>query len=105
MARFRSAKEQFDYIKKEFFKGNELDGITGMSAEERLEFLLEKVNWALKEQDLAEWFGVLFWEEIYDDEDESRPRDSGWLENRCGWSLRRSSSRSQVASSSVWWLH
>ena len=72
MARFRSAKEQFDYIKKEFFKGNELDGITGMSAEERLEFLLEKVNWALKEQDLAEWFGVLFWEEIYDDEDEFR---------------------------------
>ena len=38
MARFRSAKEQFDYIKKEFFKGNELDGITGMSAEERVEF-------------------------------------------------------------------
>ena len=72
MARFKSAKEQFDYIKKEFFKGNELDGITGMSAEERLEFLLEKVNWALKEQDLAEWFGVLFWEEIYDDEDEFR---------------------------------
>ena len=72
MARLRSAKEQFDYIKKEFFKGNELDGITGMSAEERLEFLLEKVNWALKEQDLAEWFGVLFWEEIYDDEDEFR---------------------------------
>ena len=72
MAKFRSAKEQFDYIKKEFFKGNELDGITGMSAEERLEFLLEKVNMALKEQDLAEWFGVLFWEEIYDDEDEFR---------------------------------
>ena len=72
MAKFKSAKEQFDYIKKEFFKGNELDGITGMSAEERLEFLLEKVNWALKEQDLAEWFGVLFWEEIYDDEDEFR---------------------------------
>ena len=72
MARFKSAKEQFDYIKKEFFKGNELDGITGMSAEERLEFLLEKVNMALKEQDLAEWFGVLFWEEIYDDEDEFR---------------------------------
>ena len=72
MARFKSAKEQFDYIKKEFFKGNELDGITGMSAEERVEFLLEKVNWALKEQDLAEWFGVLFWEEIYDDEDEFR---------------------------------
>ena len=72
MAKFRSAKEQFDYIKKEFFKGNELDGITGMSAEERVEFLLEKVNWALKEQDLAEWFGVLFWEEIYDDEDEFR---------------------------------
>ena len=43
-----------------------------MSAEERLEFLLEKVNWALKEQNLAEWFGVLFWEEIYDDEDEFR---------------------------------
>ena len=72
MAKFKSAKEQFDYIKKEFFKGNELDGITEMSAEERLEFLLEKVNWALKEQDLAEWFGVLFWEEIYDDEDEFR---------------------------------
>ena len=72
MAKFKSAKEQFDYIKKEFFKGNELDGITGMSAEERLEFLLEKVNWALKEQNLAEWFGVLFWEEIYDDEDEFR---------------------------------
>ena len=72
MAKFKSAKEQFDYIKKEFFKGNELDGITGMSAEERLEFLLEKVNMALKEQDLAEWFGVLFWEEIYDDEDEFR---------------------------------
>ena len=28
MAKFKSAKEQFDYIKKEFFKGNELDGIT-----------------------------------------------------------------------------
>ena len=58
MAKFKSAKEQFDYIKKEFFKGNELDGITGMSAEERLEFLLEKVKWALKEQELEEWIGV-----------------------------------------------
>lgn len=72
MARFRSAKEVLDYIKKEFFNGNGLDGITEMSAEERLEFLLEKVNWALEKQNLAEWFGVLFWEEIYDDEDEFR---------------------------------
>ena len=72
MARFRSAKEVLDYIKKEFFNGNGLDGITEMSAEERLEFLLEKVNWALKEQDLAEWIGVQFWKEIYDDEDEFR---------------------------------
>ena len=60
MARFRSAKEVLDYIKKEFFNGNGLDGISEMSAEERLEFLLEKVNWALKEQDLAEWIGVQF---------------------------------------------
>ena len=72
MARFRSSKEVLDYIKKEFFNGNGLDGITEMSAEERLEFLLEKVNWALKEQDLAEWIGVQFWKEIYDDEDEFR---------------------------------
>lgn len=69
MARFRSAKEVLDYIKKEFFNGNGLDGITEMSAEERLEFLLEKINWALEKQNLAEWFGVLFWEEKYDDDE------------------------------------
>lgn len=69
MARFRSAREMLDYIKKEFFNGNGLDGITDMSAEERLEFLLEKVNWALEKQNFAEWFGVLFWEEKYDDEE------------------------------------
>lgn len=69
MAKFKSAKEQFDYIKKEFFKGNDLDGISEMSAEERLEFLLEKINWALEKQNLAEWFGVQFWEEKYDDDE------------------------------------
>lgn len=69
MARFRSAKEVLDYIKKEFFNGNGLDGISEMSAEERLEFLLEKVNWALEKQNLAEWFGVQFWEEKYDDDE------------------------------------
>lgn len=69
MARFRSAKEVLDYIKKEFFNGNGLDGITEMSAEERLEFLLEKVNWALEKQNFAEWFGVQFWEEKYDDDE------------------------------------
>ena len=50
MAKFKSAKEQFDYIKKEFFKGNDLDGITGMSAEERVEF--NKKNIAIKTKKL-----------------------------------------------------
>ena len=69
MARFRSAKEVLDYIKKEFFNVNGLDGISEMSAEERLEFLLEQSNCALEKQNLAEWVGVLFWEEKYDDDE------------------------------------
>ena len=68
MAEFRSAKEGLDYIKNKFFNCNGLDGITEMSSEERREFLLEKVNNALTDQDLAEWFGVQFWKERYSDE-------------------------------------
>ena len=61
MARFRSAKEQFDYIKKEFFKGNELDGITGMSAEERVEFNKKNIERLLANDINALAISDCFW--------------------------------------------
>ena len=61
MAKFRSAKEQFDYIKKEFFKGNELDGITGMSAEERVEFNKKNIERLLANEHNALAISDCFW--------------------------------------------
>ena len=61
MAKFKSAKEQFDYIKKEFFKGNELDGITGMSAEERVEFNKKNIERLLANDINALAISDCFW--------------------------------------------
>ena len=61
MAKFKSAKEQFDYIKKEFFKGNDLDGITGMSAEERVEFNKKNIERLLANDINALAISDCFW--------------------------------------------
>ena len=46
-----SLKEHLDYIKKELFNGNGLDGITEMSAEERVEFIKKNVDRLLEDVD------------------------------------------------------
>ena len=58
-----SLKEHLDYIKKELFNGNGLDGITEMSAEERVEFIKKNVDRLLENVDdlRAMWLGDQFW--------------------------------------------
>ena len=58
-----SLKEHLDYIKKELFNGNGLDGITEMSAEERVEFIKKNVDRLLEDVDdlRAMWLGDQFW--------------------------------------------
>ena len=56
-----SLKEHLDYIKKEFFNGNGLDGITEMSAEERVEFIKKNVDRLLENERNAMWLGDQFW--------------------------------------------
>ncbi|MGN1219667.1 MAG: hypothetical protein ACI4TU_01855 [Candidatus Cryptobacteroides sp.] len=67
MKRFGSAKEELDYIKKEILDGKGLGRITGLTAEERMGFLMEQANNVMEDQGLAEWLGVQFWKTIYDD--------------------------------------
>ena len=56
-----SLKEHLDYIKKEFFNGNWFDDVTGMSAEERVEFIKKNVNRLLGNDINAMWIGDQFW--------------------------------------------
>ena len=56
-----SLKEHLDYIKKELFNGNGLNGITEMSAEERVEFIKKNVDRLLENERNAMWLGDQFW--------------------------------------------
>ena len=56
-----SLKEHLDYIKNEFFNGNWFDDVTGMSAEERVEFIKKNVNRLLGNDINAMWIGDQFW--------------------------------------------